>query len=78
MTKLANRIIADDNICNGKPILNGKRITVQSILEFLASGDSKEDILKQFPSLEPGDIEACLSFAATLLDRQYTIKQQTV
>ncbi len=77
MTKLANRIIIDDNICNGKPVLNGKRITVQSILEFLAAGDSREDILKQFPSLVPEDIEACLKFAANILDRQYIIKEET-
>ena len=77
MTELANRIIMDDNICNGKLVLGGRRITVQSILEFLAAGDSREDILKQFPSLVPEDIEACLKFAANILDRQYIIKEET-
>lgn len=67
MTNLTERIITDDNICNGKPVIRGKRITVQSILDYLSSGDSKEDILKQFPSLEPEDIDACLKFA----DRGY-------
>lgn len=77
MTKLANRIIIDDNICNGKPVINGKRITVQSVLEFLAAGDSKKEILKQFPSLTIEDIDACLKFAANILNRQYIIKEET-
>lgn len=39
------RISIDPLICNGKPIVRGKRITVQTILGYLASGDSKEEIL---------------------------------
>jgi len=39
-------------------------ITVQDVLEYLASGMSQEDILKDFPDLEAEDINACLAFAA--------------
>ena len=73
MNFIADRITIDDAICNGKPTIRGKRITVQTILEFLSSGDSNEEILSQYPSLEKEDIEACLKFAATLLNNNYTI-----
>lgn len=62
MNFVAERITVDDGICNGKPTIRGKRITVQTILEFLSAGDSKEEILKQYPTLEQEDIGACLKF----------------
>ena len=74
MDTLIDRIIIDSAICNGKPIVRGKRITVQTILEFLSAGDSKEDILLQYPSLEIEDINACIKFAAELMNHQYSIK----
>ncbi len=72
---LNGKIIIDPNICNGKPILRGKRITVQTILEFLSAGDSREEILKQYPSLEEEDIKACLTFATQLMSHKYVLKQ---
>lgn len=70
---LNGRIVIDPAICNGKPTIRGKRITVQTILEFLAAGDTEEEILNQYPSLEPEDIRACLQYAARLMDRRYEI-----
>lgn len=70
-----NRITVDSRICNGKPIIRGKRITVQTILEFLQAGDTKEDILYQYPTLVAEDIDACLQFAIDLMKRRYIIKQ---
>ena len=46
----------------GKPCIRGLRITVYEVLEYLASGMSHEEILKDFPDLEAEDIKACLSF----------------
>ena len=63
MNYITERITIDDRVCNGKPTIRGKRITVQTILEFLSAGESKEEILKQYPSLEYDDINACLEFA---------------
>lgn len=74
MDFLNERITVDSNICNGKPTIRGKRITVQTILEFLGAGDSKEDILFQYPSLVIEDIDACLKFAADLMSHQYSIR----
>jgi uncharacterized protein (DUF433 family) len=48
----------------GKPCIRGMRITVYDILEYLASGMSEQEILKDFPYLTKEDILACLSFAA--------------
>ena len=47
-------------ICGGRPIISGTRITVQTILEFLASSDSIEDVLKAYPSLTRADVLAAL------------------
>jgi uncharacterized protein (DUF433 family) len=55
----------DPAICNGKPTLRGKRITVQTVLGYLSEGDSAEEILAQYPSLDAEDICACLHFANT-------------
>ena len=74
MTTFNNKISIDPAICNGKPTIRGKRITVQTILEFLSAGDSKEDILEQYPSLQQEDIAACLQFAAELMNHHYSIK----
>jgi len=60
---MKERIVADPNICNGKPIIRGMRITVSTILEYLAAGESVENILQAYPILEPEDIKACLEFA---------------
>jgi uncharacterized protein (DUF433 family) len=74
MDFLNDRITIDSNVCNGKPVIRGKRITVQTILEFLSAGDSHEEILKQYPTLEELDIQACIRFAASLMNHQYSIK----
>jgi uncharacterized protein (DUF433 family) len=56
-----NRITIAPAICNGKPTIRGLRITVQMVPEYLSAGESHEDILHQFPMLEPEDINACLA-----------------
>lgn len=48
----------------GKPCIRGLRITVYDILEYLASGMTEEEILRDFPDLTRDDIRACLGFAA--------------
>ncbi len=70
---LLDRITVDPLVCNGKPTIRGKRITVQTILEYLSAGESNAEVLKQYPSLEQEDINACLRFAAQLMGHQYSI-----
>lgn len=69
------RITIDPAICNGKPTIRGKRITVQTVLEFLGAGESEAEILNQYPSLEAEDIKVCLRFAASLMDRRYELER---
>ena len=63
------RITINPNVCNGKPIIRGMRITVSTILEYLAAGESVENILNAYPILEAEDIKACLEFAKKLTDK---------
>lgn len=49
---------------SGKPTIRGMRITVYDVLDYLASGMTPDEILKDFPYLTREDIQACLSFAA--------------
>ncbi len=60
----SDRITIDPAIRSGKPTIRGLRITVYDILEYLASGMSREEILADFPDLQPEDIRAVLLFAA--------------
>jgi len=48
----------------GKPCIRGLRITVYEVLEYLASGMSEDEIVRDFPDLTRDDIRACLAFAA--------------
>lgn len=74
MEYISERITIDDKLFNGKPTIRGKRITVQTILEFLSASESAEEILRQYPSLEMEDISACLKFASDLMNRDFVIK----
>jgi uncharacterized protein (DUF433 family) len=48
----------------GKPCIRGMRITVDDVMEYLASGMTQEEILNDFPYLTKEDILACLDYAA--------------
>ncbi len=64
---LLSRITVDPEICHGKPCIRGLRYPVESILEYLAGGDSVEQVLAEFPDLERDDILACLEFSRKML-----------
>lgn len=72
---LKGRITIDPEICNGKPTIRGKRITVHTIIEFISAGESEQEILRQYPSLESKDITACLEFASQLMDHKYILRK---
>jgi uncharacterized protein (DUF433 family) len=67
MNPLLQRITLHPDICHGKPVIRGLRYPVESMLEYLAAGDSIEDLLKQFADLERDDLLACLAYAAEVL-----------
>jgi uncharacterized protein (DUF433 family) len=64
---LVNRISLNPEICHGKPTIKNTRHMVESILEYLAGGDSIEDILEEFDDLEKEDILASIAYAANSL-----------
>ena len=61
--ELLNRITVRADVFHGKPIIRDMRIAVEHVLGMLASGDSAETILSEYPVLEAEDIQACLLFA---------------
>lgn len=58
------RITIEPGKRNGKACIRGLRITVYEVLDYLASGMSQEEIIKDFPDLTIEDIKVCLAFAA--------------
>jgi uncharacterized protein (DUF433 family) len=64
------RITVDPQVCGGKPTIRGLRFPVSRLLGLLASGETRESILKAYPYLEPEDIQEALNYAALLADEQ--------
>ena len=69
------RITVDPHILVGKPTIRGLRISVEQILRALSHGVPAEDLLQDYPELEPEDIQACLAYAAELVaaERVYPV-----
>ena len=70
---MSERITVQPDICNGRPVIRGTRITAQTVLEFLAAGDSIEDVLDEYPSLRRADVQACLDYATRLMGNHYSL-----
>ncbi len=62
------RITVDPKVCTGKLCIRGLRFPVSRLLGLLASGETKETILKAYPYLEPEDINEALRYAAFLAE----------
>ena len=63
-----DRITIDANQCGGRPCIRSLRLRVKDILDLLAAGASREEILNEYPLLEAGDITAALEYAARQAD----------
>jgi len=61
-----DRISVDPDICFGKPCIRGTRIWVSLITDFLAAGNTEEEILEAYPYLEHEDILAAVEYAAKM------------
>jgi uncharacterized protein (DUF433 family) len=64
MTTPLDRISIDPKVCFGKPCIKGTRIWVSLILDFMASGETENQILAAYPQLQQEDIRAALAYAA--------------
>ena len=69
----SDRFAIEPDVCNGKPVIRGTRITAQTVLEFLAADDSSEDVLEEYPQLKRADVQACLEYASKLMGNHYTV-----
>ena len=63
MSKI-DRITTDATVCGGRPCIRGLRVRVADVLDLLAAGATREEILQDLPYLQPDDIVAVLEFAA--------------
>lgn len=61
------RIAVDPQVLVGKPVIRGTRISVELVIDLLARGYSREQILEQYDHLTAEDIQACLSYASEML-----------
>ena len=58
------RISVKPNVCHGRPCIKGTRIWVSLVLDFLASGSTREEILNEYPQLTAEDVQACIAYGA--------------
>ena len=72
---LSERIVIDPRILTGKPVIKGTRLAVEFIIELMANGWTKEQLLAEYPGLEHADILACLNYACESLkaERVYPV-----
>ncbi|MBN1561722.1 DUF433 domain-containing protein [candidate division KSB1 bacterium] len=71
MSPLLERISVNPKVCFGKPCIKGTRIWVSLILDFLASGNSIEEILHEYPSLQREDILAAIAYGAEMSRQRF-------
>ena len=60
----SDRITVDPAVCGGRPCVRGMRVRVKDVLDLLAAGATREEILADYPYLEADDITAVLEFAS--------------
>ena len=65
--ELLERITARPDVFGGKPIVRDMRISVESILNLLSRGITQDELLDDYPELEPEDIRACIAYAHTVI-----------
>ena len=68
--ELLSRITVNPSIFGGKPIIRGRRIAVEHVLDMLAAGDSVETILSGYPFLERQDIQACFVYVRKIIGHE--------
>ena len=73
-TNIYKNIIADEDVCGGRPTIEGTRITVKTIIGHLLAGDSEKTILKGFPRLKKEDITTIKEYASLQFDPKFFVK----
>lgn len=78
MANHLDRIVINPKTCHGQPCVKGTRIMVWLVVQYLANGDSIDDVLKAYPGLQREDVLACLSYAAELTRERILFVDVTV
>ena len=65
--ELLQRITARPEVFGGKPIVRDLRISVELVLGLLCQGVTQEELLDDYPELEPDDIRACIAYAHAVI-----------
>ena len=65
--EILKRITARPDVFGGKPIVRDMRISVELVLSLLSQGATQEELLDDYPGLEPDDIRACIAYAHTVI-----------
>ena len=71
MNPLLDRISVDPQICFGKPCIRGTRIWVSLLLDFLATGSTVDELLKEYPQLSREDVLAAIAYGAAMSRSRY-------
>lgn len=71
-----DRIVSNPGVLSGKPCIAGTRISVEFIIELIASGGTIPEIVKKYPQLSPADVEQALRYAAAMLRNDIVIDER--
>ena len=71
---MKDRIELNPEVCSGRPVVRGTRITVDTVLGYLSAGDSVEEVLEAHPRLQREDVLACIEYARRLSSARSTIQ----
>jgi uncharacterized protein (DUF433 family) len=71
--QLLERISVIPKVMVGKPVIRGTRVPVELIVKMLAQGIAEEEILQEYPRLEPQDIKAALAYASAILSNEEVV-----
>jgi len=72
--EISKHIVADSEICHGKPTFKGTRVLVSDIVELVAAGETTEKILEEYPSLSREMIQDALEYAAKIIRGERYVK----
>lgn len=68
-----DRITVNPRQCGGRPCVRGMRIRVTDVLDLLATGMTRDEVIEELPDLEPEDVDACLRFASRRIDHPVVV-----
>jgi uncharacterized protein (DUF433 family) len=72
--QLYKNIISNPDICNGRPVVKGTRVTVKSVMSFVRAGDKDKKVLTAYPRITSEDLQVCKEFTSLFFEKPSLIK----